>query len=177
MISNHSKKILLALLIFIVMSLVLVFFVVFPLISSIRSIVQDTIGAQREILLLRNQGDEYKRLRSNYELAGQILEEIESRVASADIPVDIITSWEDAAFRSGVEMNLNPLSMEKGKDGLFGKANFQLSLRGEFQQVMNFITEIDNGQYLTVINTLILSPEDDDPENVEGSIELTVAVR
>jgi len=153
--------------IFLLSSLFLVLFFIYPLISEIVVKSNDIKSLKKDLFIIDKQFEEAKNFDKNYYDYELNFEKIDHLFVDAKNPVNFIEFLEKSAQSSLVSLQISSPSIEADKS-----AGFQLSLYGGFQQTLAFLKKIESGPYLVEIQSLSMSSK-----TSENKIKTELSVR
>jgi len=133
---------------------VVVFFVATSLIGKLKSD-SDKIRDQ-EILLSRlsKQKSQIGRIRADYQSQKKKMEKVEKSFLNPKETVDFVVEVEKIARKSSVKLETKTTERNAGESELSPFFNYQLIVTGKFNNVMRFLTYLENIKYNIIINGL-----------------------
>ena len=144
-------------LIFTLSSLFLIVFFVYPLIADIKKSSENIISSKNEMQTLRAQIVETEKFRKNYVNYKSNLGKIDQLFVDLNNPVDFIKFLETTAEKSQIILQVAlPTSSQTTKQGSPDSLNFQISIKGGFLGVLDFIKKIEEGTYLIEVENLTM---------------------
>lgn len=148
---NNRIKIILS--IFILSSLFLIIFFVWPLTKEIKKNSEDLVSAKNNIVDLEAQINETNNFKKVYENYKPNLDKIDQLFINSNYLVDFIEFLENTAFNSNVtsQISLPPASKNSQQFVMF-----QFISEGTFFDMLNFIKKIESGPYLIEIENLTI---------------------
>ncbi len=158
---NNKNKIYTISSIFSAVSLILVLFFIWPLISNISKNSNDLITAKNNIVTLDAQMNEVDKFQQNYKSYKPNFASIDKLFVDPSNPVDFIEFLENTALSHKItsQISLPPAS---GNPQL--SQNFivlQFSSKGSFSDVLNFVGKIEAGPYLLEIENINIQNSQD----------------
>lgn len=141
---THTTFLILALAI-----LLLSVFLIWPLLKSIEKNSNDLISTKNDIVALAVQIKSIENFKNNYEEYKVNLEKMEQMFFDPNNPVNFIEFLENAAYNYQVVSQINLSSVDSQ-----GFIIFQVSSKGDFSKILNFIKKIETGPYLAEIQNL-----------------------
>jgi hypothetical protein len=148
---KENNKIYVILLIFAIIILLLSIFLVWPLLKDIEKNSNDLISAKNNIISLSVQTKATENFKINYENYKSNLDKIEQMFVDSSNPVNFIEFLEDVAYNYQVIPQINLSSTDSQ-----GFISLQVSSKGEFLKVLNFIKKIEVGPYLVEVQNLTI---------------------
>jgi Tfp pilus assembly protein PilO len=162
---KNNNKIYTILLIFILISLFLVIFGVWPLLENIENNSKDLVSAKNNIAILNNQIDEIENFKNNYAIYKPNLEKIDGMFVDLKDPVDFIEFIENTAYECSIDLQIHlPVSNQ----GASAYIIFQLSSEGNFSDILDFTKKIESGPYLVEIEKLTIQNLQNKDEGKNG---------
>lgn len=155
---NTQRKIYLTLVILAVVIIVLLFFLIRPLVAKVKAVSNDFIEKNNSLLSFEERGTDYlARLRSEYFDIEPQIPKINKYFLSPDKVIDFILAIEEIATLSsnyqeikGVGSPATPTDGSKKEDIL----SFQISLWGNFPNLIRFLVQLENMEYFIDIYSL-----------------------
>ena len=158
---KRNKKIYIISLISILVSLFLVTFFIWLLLRGIEKNSKDLISSKNDIFTLAARTNETENFKKNYGNYEPNFKKIDQLFIDPNNPVDFIKFLESTAYNFQItsQISLRP-SFQNAQQGTGGIIKnfiiFQLSSRGNFSDVLNFVKKIENGPYLIEIENLTI---------------------
>jgi len=174
-----NKKLISYSLIFLVITIILVVFLIFPLLKSIRENSEKLISFKRELSFLRSSAVNFEETRKNYNLYKEELEKINDIFIDSNIPIDLIKFWEKVAADSNISIDIFPASLKLGKVGdRWDSISFQVTVKGSYPNVMRFIQKIESSPYLITLSEISLNrPAKNTTSNIVISFQMRAYAR
>jgi len=149
--------------VFVLLSIIIliVAFLVWPLIKDIENNSNELITTKNSITTLSAQTKIIEDFKNNFQVYKTDLERIEQMFIDSGNPVNFIKFLENTSGDHQIISQIN-LSSSASQDFM----SFQVSLTGNFYEVLNFIKKIETGPYLVEIQNLTIknSANDSDSE-------------
>jgi hypothetical protein len=147
---KRNKKNSTTIFIFSLIALALIIFGAWPLIEGIKKDSEDLISAKNDIANFNVQSIEIENFKNNYENYKTNLEKIDQLFINPSDPVEFIKFLEKTASECEVSMQVSlPPSLSNSETELAPNfIVFQLSLKGDFSNILLFINKIESGSYL-----------------------------
>jgi hypothetical protein len=162
-----NNKIYIILSIFILISLFLIIFFIWPLILEIKKNSTDLIVAKDSLANLGMQIEQMNNFKKKYTEYKPNLEKIDQLFVDPSNPVDFIEFLEKEAssvkITSQISLTSNPRAPLNSEQFI----NLQFTSEGIFSNVMRFIKKIESGPYLIEIEKLIIQ---DSKKNAQTKI-------
>ena len=151
--TNKSKNIYTTVLIFSVVSLLLFIFCIWPLFVGIKKNSDDLISAKNSMFALKQQINETKIFKNNFEGYKTNLDKIDQLFIDSDDTVDFIQFIEATAYTYGVT---SKISIPQSSTTSNQFTVFQVSFEGSFAAISSFTREIEAGPYMVEIENLTI---------------------
>ena len=150
---NNNNKIYIISSVFILVSLFLVLFFIWPLFKEIEKNSYDLVLARNNIIALEAQNNETKNFKNNYSTYKPNLDRIDQLFVDPNNPVDFIEFLESTASSSQVT---SQISLPPSSSGSKQFIVFQIISKGNFSNMMDFSKKIESGPYLIEIDNLTI---------------------
>lgn len=156
---ENKNKIYITLAIFILLFLVLVAFCIYPLMKGIQDNSKKLVSDKDKIASLQAQAIETENFSKNYGAYKPNLDKIDQLFVDSSNPVDFIEFLESTASSSQISSKISPLpsAQKTGQNFII----FQLSSKGVFSNVLNFLKKVEAGPYLVRIENLTIQNSED----------------
>ncbi len=153
--SAERVKIYTVLAIFAAVVLVSAVFLIAPLARQIKQSSKALADAKANIYYSGKQAQELDNFKKNYPALKLNLDNLELVFADGKDPVDFIKFIEDSAADFNVEIKISQAAAadEKNQDVL----NFQISSKGRFSGIVNFLDKLESGRYLAAVQNLTMN--------------------
>ena len=150
-----NKKLTSYSLIFGAIIIILVVFLIFPLLKSIRENSEKLVDSKKELAFLRSRSVNFEETKKSYDDYRKELEKVKSIFIDPNIPIDLIKFWEKIAEESNILIDISPASLKLSKAGdCWDSISFQMTSAGSFSNIMKFVQRIEASPYLIEIKTL-----------------------
>jgi hypothetical protein len=160
---EKNKKIFLTIFVFSLIILALIIFGVWPLIEGIKKDSEDLISAKNNIKNFNAQSIEVENFKNNYENYKTNLEKIDDLFVDVVYPVDFIKFLEEASSVCEINMQVSMRpALNVGEESVSNFTIFQLSLKGDFSNILSFINKIEFGPYLIEVKDLTIQNQEGD---------------
>lgn len=151
---NLKNKINLSLPVFIILSVILILFIIYPLFKEIKINSEDLISKKQSLTLLERKIENLKQYQT---LWGQIepnLEKINTLFIDPEVPVEFISFLETIARDCDLSVEIFPtLSRETAQDS-WPSLFFQISSTTSFSKFLKFLEKLETSPYLIKIQNL-----------------------
>ncbi len=147
---NTQRKIYLTLVILAVVIIVLLFFLIRPLVAKVKAVSDDFVEKNNSLVSFEERGTDYlTRLRSEYFDIESQIPEINKYFLSPDKVIDFILAIEEIATLSSNYQEIREVGSPE-EDIL----SFQISLWGNFPNLIRFLVQLENMEYSIDIYSL-----------------------
>lgn len=154
---KKNNKIYITLSVFTLISLFLIIFFIFPTLKDIEKNSQSLILARNNMAALGEQINETESFKKNYGTYEPDFKKIDNLFTDPGNPVDFIEFIENAAYDSKLTSQISLHSYQNSE----GFIIFQVSCKGGFSGVLNFLEEMETGPYFIEIEDLIIQNSKD----------------
>lgn len=151
---NPKKKIILFSIIFGIVSLILVFVLIWPLVKSIKKDSNEFIETKKEIILSKRKNKELEQLKNFYQKLEPDLEKVWQVFVDPEVPIDLIKFWEEKARDLELSISISPTSPKTTEADFWSSFGFQMSLSGSSNNFLKFLEKIENSFYLIEVQNL-----------------------
>lgn len=148
------KKIIVISIIFGIIVIILLFFVIYPLLSGVKKNSQEFILAKKELISFKAETEEFEQSKKAYGSLKADLEKIDELFINPDVPIDLIKFWRETAKDSSLSIDIFPTSLGASETALWDSIGFRLSLIGSFSNFLKFVEKIETASYLIEIQNL-----------------------
>lgn len=155
---ESRNKIYTTLAIFVILSLFLIVFFIWPIFKEIKRNSGDFISAKNSMVALKLQADEIKFFKDNYQAYKPNLDKIDQMFVDENNPVDFFKFLEDTAYNSQIT---SQISLPSASSGDQQSIIFQFSSKGSFSNVLDFTKKIEAGPYFCEIENLSIKNSSD----------------
>ncbi|MEK7540954.1 MAG: hypothetical protein AAB529_01820 [Patescibacteria group bacterium] len=149
-----SKKINIALIIFVLIVVALIAFFIRPLLAEIKMSSKEAFLEKNNIATLGIQANEIENFEKNYSLYKPDLEKMEQLFIDSKNPVDFIKFLEKTA--SDLEITSKISLLPPPKKGNQNFISFQFFSSGDFSKMLEFSEKLETGPYLIEIKNLTI---------------------
>lgn len=183
------KRIYTLIVIFVVISLALVFLGVLPSFSGVKQSSQEFLSAKNKLAFLTLQKNKLTQTQKLYERYRQDLANLDNVFVNAEVPLELISFLEDTATSSGIQLTVTSITKEvtetedkgtsaadkknaKEKD-VWPSLLLQLSAEGSFSNFSKFLTRLESASYLIEVLDLTARKV---PESENISFNMSIKV-
>ena len=157
---SPAKKIYLSLAIFGIISISIIFFVVYPFLKEIGKNSEDLIFQKKKLILFQKEIQNSIGISALYRIYKPNLDKIDNLFVNSEIPIEFISFLENNAETSQLVIEISPLSIKEapssqpGADSPWSSLSFQLSTIGSFSDFLKFFERLENCPYLIEVFNL-----------------------
>ncbi|MEK7659013.1 MAG: hypothetical protein AAB352_04085 [Patescibacteria group bacterium] len=146
---------------FILISLLLAVFLIWPAFAEIKKNSDETILQNGRENFIDEQNKEMENFKSNYKSYQPNLEKIDRLFIDPQNPVDFINFLENTTSETGVksDISLAFLPASKSKPVSMPFVSFRISSKGEFLNILKFSNKLELGPYLVEIKNMEIKEE------------------
>lgn len=167
-----KKKIILFSMFFGIVSLVLVFLVIWPLVKNIKRNSNEFIETRKEIILSKTKTKELEEFKNFYQKLNPDLERVSQLFIDPEVPIDLIKFWEKTAKDSELSISISPISSKTVEAEFWNSLGFQINLNGFSPNFLRFLEKIENSFYLVEIQNLSIKKSEEKINPVEFASQL-----
>jgi len=153
---NLRRKIYLTLGICGILSILLIFLVIWPLFKEIKTNSEEFILKKGQIVSLEAEIENLEKTQKQYQSYQLNLEQINSLFVNSEVPVSFIRFLEKLAFDSGLSIKISLSSALKTEKEPWPSLYFQLSTTGPFSNFSKFLEKLENSPYLIEVQNLTI---------------------
>lgn len=154
---TFNKKIAISIITILILSLLLIFFLILPLLSKIKKASSDFLSQKENLISLENKLENFWKIKTQLEEINPNLEKINSFFIEPEAPVEFISFLENTAQNSGISLKISPSLPLKTKEDPWPFLLFQISSVGSFPNFMKFLEKLELSPYLIVFQNLNIS--------------------
>lgn len=152
---NPKKQIIITSLICGLISLILLFFVIYPLIKGIKYNSESIVNLKKEVKFLQSQEKNLAELKDLTSEVEPDFVKMNNLLIDPEVPIDLIKFLEKTAEEQNVSIEIAAPSLKREEKGLWNYMNFQINIQGSFSNVLRFVEKIESSPFL--IETISLS--------------------
>jgi Tfp pilus assembly protein PilO len=144
----------LSLVIFILLSVILILFIIYPLFKEIKINSEDLISKKQNLTLLERKIENLKQYQT---LWGQIepnLEKIDKLFIDPEVPVEFISFLEETARDCDLSVEISPFPASKITEDPWSSLLFQIRTTASFSKFSKFLEKLETSPYLIKIQNL-----------------------
>ena len=151
---SFQKKINISIIILLVLSLLSIFFLIYPSFLEIKKIANDLISLKGNLIFLETKIKNLEEFRKKYQSLKKDLEKIDKIFINADLPIDFISFLEKDSQDCGLIVKISPLSLIETQKDPWPSIGFQITAAGSSPNFLKFLEKLESSQYLIEIQNL-----------------------
>ena len=179
-VSNIKIRVIILFTIYVIVILLIIFIIFIPSVKEIQKMSKN-IKEQKEYLM--NQYNIDKNLRStseNLKIVKYNIQDLNDIFVYKDKEVEFITTLENVASKENIEQSIK-ITPPKDKDTNYKKTQLQLTTSGNFENILNYLTELEKFKYYINIYSIDINKNPgskikglEDVENVSTSVTCVI---
>lgn len=146
-----KRKIYITSICFFVIFLIAIIFGILPLLREMKKSSENLIFQKRALNLFQSQLSDLEGFQENYSFYQPTLEKIEKSFVDPEVPVDFIEFLEREAQKSGLQIEISPLTLLPTETDPWQSTGFQILVAGTFQSCLSFLERLEQSPYLVEI--------------------------
>jgi len=146
-----KRKIYIISICFLVIFVVAIIFGVTPLLKEIKKSSENLVFQKRALNLFQSQLVDLENFQKNYSLYQPTLERIEKSFVASEAPIDFIEFLEREAQKSGLKIEISPLTLSLIKTDPWWSTGFRVFVGGSFPSCLRFLEILEQAPYLIEI--------------------------
>lgn len=158
---NSNRTIAVIFLFCVTVAILWAIFLIIPLSKEIHNYSERIIEGKKAAISFKNKLDMVEEIEKERAILSQNLRVAESLFTDYDVPVNLIRFWEKTARECDLKIDINPISSGKSDYFNWKTMQFEISLAGDYSEILRFITKIESGPFLAQSQNLILSKSSD----------------
>ncbi|PIV64969.1 MAG: hypothetical protein COZ90_00745 [Candidatus Nealsonbacteria bacterium CG_4_8_14_3_um_filter_37_36] len=151
---NIKNKINLSLVIFIILSIILILFAIYPLFKEIKINSEDLISKKQSLTFLEGKIENLKRYQTIWRQIEPNLEKIDKLFIDPEVPVEFISFLEATARDCDLSVEIFPAPASKITEDPWPSLFFQISSTASFSKFLKFLEKLEASPYLIKIQNL-----------------------
>jgi len=152
-----KKKIAISILSFLVLSILLIIFLIYPLFLEIKKISQDFLSQKQKLVALEEKVENLEKFKIIFPEISPNLEKIDNLFVDPEMPVDFIRFLEETSQDFQVSLKISPGPIIKMEKDPWSSISFQLGLVGSFPNFAKFLEKLESTFYLIEIQNLTIT--------------------
>jgi len=149
-----KKKITILLALFPLVMAAIVFFVVIPSVNDIKAIKNEIEEQRIDLEIKYKKGQSLKKLSENLKTVEPQIAKLDKIFINEDTALDFITTMEKIANDNRVAQNMNLLSSKSAKKNGYKKMPLQITAKGDFVNLLNYLIDLEALDYYVNVNSL-----------------------
>jgi len=152
-----KKKIIISIVFFLVLSILLIVFLIYPVFLEIKKTSQDFLAQKEKLTVLEQKVKNLEKFRITFSGISSNLEKIDNFFVDPEVPIDFIRFLEKTSQDSQLSLKISPGQAIKIKKDESPFIVFQLSLTGSFPNLAKFLEKLESASYLIEIQNLTIT--------------------
>ena len=148
------KKIYLFSIIIILISLCLIFLIIYPLFIGIKKSSEELISQKKDLASLEAKMENLRKLKILYPEIAPDLEKIDHLFVDFAMPIEFIRFLEELSRETVNQIEISLLPLPRAKEDLWNSFSFQINSRSPFPNFLKFLEKLENSPYLIEITNL-----------------------
>lgn len=148
---------------FLAVALAMVSFVLYPAWQDINMGSNEIASEKSKTLLVDKQKIQLEDFEKNYETYKPRLQTVDQSFVNSKDPINFITFLENNAARASTSIEIRLSSLQEKSESGWPVSVYQVSVKGGFNSVVMFATQLETGPYLVRIKRLTLRQPQEDP--------------
>jgi Tfp pilus assembly protein PilO len=154
---NYQSKIALSVLVFLLASGALIFFIIIPETDNIKKIQMETAAQAAQVEKNYSTGQSLKKVADNLKIIEPRLGETERALIKKSAAKEFFGSLEEIAEKNKVAIIKDLPGSESSFGGFYLRIPLQMESQGNFSSQINFLTELESLNYYLNFKSLILT--------------------
>lgn len=172
---KNKTKIYTIIALFLLLSIVMIVFLVYPALKDIKKTSKEIVSNREGLKFIEVQNTELENFKKNYKNYEPNLKKIDQLFIDPNNPVSFIKFLEKTALDLNIDPEIN-LSYQFSQEDLKNQAKteFQIFTKGSFSNILRFSEKIENGPYLVKIKSLTMGKSEGSNNLVEANFLIEV---
>ncbi len=166
---SSNKKIIVISIVLGIISLGLIYFLIYPLFEKVKEKSKEFVSARQELILAQGKTGEVGQLKKLYADLETDLEKTKKLFVDPEVPVNLIEFWEKTAKDSEISISISPIVLKIEETDSWNSIGFQLVLVGSFPDFLKFLEKIETGPYLIKVQNLTVKKTGEREFGPEGN--------
>jgi len=149
-----ANKVKLSLIVFLVLSIFMLVFLIFPLSKDIKNNATELTFRKQDSLYLDDRLKNIEEFRKDYKEIRKNIDKGKNLFVKSEAPVNFIGFLEEISENSNVSIKISPFPVAKKLGDQWYSMVFQISTVADFENFLKFLEKIESGPYLTQIENL-----------------------
>jgi len=151
---NLANKVKSSLIAFLVLSIFILIFFIFPLNKDIKNNAVELASQKQDSLYLDNRLKSIEEFRKDYKEIRKNIDKGQNLFVKSEAPVNFIGFLEEISENSNVSIKISPFPVAKKLGDKWHSMVFQISAVADFENFLKFLEKIESGPYLIQIENL-----------------------
>ena len=152
-----TNKIKIAVVVFLVLSIIFVVFSIWPLFRKIKKSSADILSQKAALVILETKTKNLEEFKSYFQEIKPNLEKIDALFIDPEVPVDFIRFLEKTSRESQADLKISPAFPTQITKDPWPTFLFQLTLTSSFPDFLKFLEKLESSIYLIEIQSLNIS--------------------
>lgn len=150
-------------------------FLIYLQLKGVKKTSEELISVKKELILFQSKAGELERFKKTYQELEPNLKRIDSLFVDPEVPIELITFLENIAQESGLLIEISPALIKPTEADPWKSLGFQLVLTGPPQNFLRFLEKIETGPYLTEVQNLVITRQEEKARG--GDVKATLLVK
>jgi len=151
---NIKNKINLSITAFIILTILIVVFLVYPIFLEIKKGSEDIISQKQKLAEFEAKTKNLEKFKRNFPEIKTNLEKINAIFIDSEVPVDFISFLENISRNCKVQLNISSDLPQKLKGDPWSSLSMQITSAGSFPNFLKFLEKLEQSIYLVEIQNL-----------------------
>ncbi len=162
---------------FLLTSLLLIIFLIYPTIDGIKSGSDQILKNKGRAVVIDAENKDFYDFQKKYKSYQPAFEKIDQLFVDPQNPIDFIRFLEKISSESGItfDINLAPLASNETVNDL-PVAIFQVSAKGSFPNMLQFIKKLESSPYFIRIDNLTIKSDQENSASVSSNFSIETVV-
>lgn len=147
--------------IFLVSFFLICFFVLNPLLKSIKEMAKELSTQEDKLITLQLKIDNIEQFKTTYEEIEGTLSKMDDLLINFEVPVDFINFLENEAKQFNLDFKISSAINQNTKNNPWPSIVFQATADGEFVNLLKFLDTIENSPYLIDVKNINIRESED----------------
>jgi len=152
-----TNKIKIAVVVFLVLSIIFVVFSIWPLFREIKKSSADILSQKAALVILETKTKNLEEFKSYFQEIKPNLEKIDALFIDPEVPVDFIRFLEKTSRESQADLKISPAFPTQITKEPWPSLLFQLTTTSSFPNFLKFLEKLESSVYLIEIRSLDIS--------------------
>lgn len=152
-----KNKIHLSIAIFLLLTILMVVFVIYPLLRNIKNSSNELIFQKNNLLTLETQITNLEKFKTISKGLEEILKKVDSLFVDPKVPIEFISFLEKNSKNNSLDIEISQISAKKMEKDAWSFLILQASITGSFPNFLRFFEKLEASPYLIEIQNLSVS--------------------